>query len=308
VRTVGCSFLIKMKLIEQFDALDLNAINQYLATRQEEHLSLDFKLVNDPDFAKSDDRKNLAKALSGFANSSGGLIVWGIDARKNPQGVDCAVNAPRVDRVARFITRLNELTGQAANPIIDGVRHKAIHDGNDVGFAVTIVPESDSGPHMAKLGEDRYYKRSGDSFYRMEHFDLEDMFGRRKKPKLVLTSRIDLRNLDTSIFIGIENVGRGTAKAPYLAFNVTWPFRPSLYGQSGLPKLQDGQHLRHRYGANLDFVIHAGTAHEVARLDLGINPHNEVLPNQDVIIEYEISAEDIQLVRGTKNLGRIPIT
>lgn len=29
---------------------------------------------------------------------------------------------------------------------------------------------------MAKLEEDRYYKRSGDSFYRMEHFDLEDMF------------------------------------------------------------------------------------------------------------------------------------
>ena len=30
---------------------------------------------------------------------------------------------------------------------------------------------------MAKLGEDRYYKRSGDSFRKMEHFDLEDMFG-----------------------------------------------------------------------------------------------------------------------------------
>jgi hypothetical protein len=44
---------------------------------------------------------------------------------------------------------------------------------------------------MAKLGEDRYYKRSGDSFYRMEHFDLEDMFGRRQKPNLHLRLRHD---------------------------------------------------------------------------------------------------------------------
>ena len=41
---------------------------------------------------------------------------------------------------------------------------------------------------MAKLGENRYYKRSGDSFYQMEHFDLEDMFGRRRKPKLKMSS------------------------------------------------------------------------------------------------------------------------
>jgi len=296
-----------MTLVEQFDALNLDAINEYLATGQEEHITLDFKIVNDADLANRDDRKNLAKAISGFANSSGGLIVWGIDARKNADGIDCAQNPQPIDRLPRFITRLNELTGEAANPLVDGIQHKPILDGNDGGFAVTIVPESDSGPHMAKLGEDRYYKRSGDSFYRMEHFDLEDMFGRRKKPKLVLTSRIDAKGLDTSIFIGVENVGRGTARAPYLAFNVTWPFRPSLYGQSGLPKLQNGQHLEYRYGANLNIVIHAGTAHDVIRLDLGVNPRAEIIPDADIIIEYEISAEDAQLVKGIVNLGRIAI-
>jgi hypothetical protein len=44
---------------------------------------------------------------------------------------------------------------------------------------------------MAKFGQDRYYKRSGDTFRRMEHFDLEDMFGRRPRPKLEL--QIDTR-------------------------------------------------------------------------------------------------------------------
>lgn len=85
----------------------------------------------------------------------------------------------------------------------------------------------------------------------MEHFDLEDMFGRRKRPKLRLTTRIDHRGAHTSIFIGIENVGRGTAKAPYLAFDVEQPFRPSTWGldgngHDGLPKLHYGQYLKYR--------------------------------------------------------------
>lgn len=299
-----------MTLAQQFDALDLNAINEFLATGQEEHVSLDFKIANDPDLAHRDDRKNFAKALSGFGNSSGGLIVWGIEARKNGDDVDCATNPHHIDRLRRFITRLNELTNEAADPRIDGVRHKQILDGVDRGFAVTLVPESESGPHMAKLGEDRYYKRSTDTFYKMEHFDLEDMFGRRKKPKLRLTTRIDQRGVHTSIFVAIENVGRGTAKAPYLAFNVNEPFRPSPYGvdgngHDGLPKLHYGQDLKFRYGANLNFVIHAGTTHEVTKLDLGMHPRPDLVVDQDVIIDYEISAEDVQLVRGQVNAGRI---
>lgn len=301
-----------MTLTEQFDALDLNAISAQLAAGQEEHVSLEFKAINDADLRNRDDGKNFATAMSGFANSGGGLIVWGVEARKNAQGIDGAIRARHIDRLARFITRLNELTGEATRPQIDGVRHKPILDGNDRGFAVTLVPESDSGPHMAKLGEDRYYKRSGDAFYLMEHFDLEDMFGRRKRPILRLTTRIDQRGLHTSIFVGIENVGRGTAKAPYLAFNVEQPFRPSAWGLGGngvdgLPKLHYGQQLKYRYGANLNFVIHPGTTHEVTKLDLGMHPRHNVVLDEDVIIQYEISAEDMRVIRGQVNLRRIAI-
>jgi hypothetical protein len=301
-----------MTLAEQFEALALTDLNSYLATGQEENLSLDFKTINRAELTHNDDKKNLAKALSGFSNSSGGLLVWGIIARKNADGVDCAFGTQEVDSLPLFISRLNELTGSAVSPIAEGVRHKAIPPAADRGFAVTLVPESDSGPHMAKLGEDRYYKRSGDSFYRMEHFDLEDMFGRRKKPKLNLTTRIAGGSASTTIILGIENTGRGTAKAPYLAFDGTAPFAPRMFGldgngNDGLPKLHFGQRLKYRYGASGNVVIHPGTIHEVAALDLGWGARVDNIPNQDVIIEYEISAEDSQIVRSAVNLGRIAI-
>jgi hypothetical protein len=299
-----------MSLSEQFDALSLDDLNDYVARGQEENLQLEFKTITRADLTQAEDKKNLAKALSGFANSSGGILVWGIVATKNAEGIDRASETREIDPLALLVNRLNEFTGVAVSPIVEGVKHKPIASDGDRGFAVTLVPESDSGPHMAKFHEDRYYKRSGDSFYRMEHYDLEDMFGRRKKPKLKLTTRLLGRGADTSIVIGIENVGRGAAKAPYLAFNITPPFNVSLYGldgnlNQGLPKLHFGQVLRNRFGANANLVIHPGTIHEVTLLDLGINPRADLLPEGDVTVDYEISAEDSALVRGTINLGQI---
>ncbi len=69
-----------MSLEEQFESLDAEAINTFIQERQEENLYLDFKLVNRSDLSNRDDRKNFAKTLSGFSNSSGGIIVWGVEA------------------------------------------------------------------------------------------------------------------------------------------------------------------------------------------------------------------------------------
>jgi hypothetical protein len=168
-----------------------------------------------------DGRRYLAKCISGFANSSGGIVVWGVDARRNDQGIDCASASAEITPVRLLLTRLNEHTGQATSPMVDGVQHKVLETGPDAGYAATFVSESTSGPHMAKLGEDRYFKRSGDRFYRMEHFDLEDMFGRRQKPDLHLSAVLmeGLGDERERVAFSFRNTGRALAKhAGFLAF------------------------------------------------------------------------------------------
>jgi len=295
-----------MNLLETFTSLNLADLQEYVDTQQDENLFLDFKRVNRPDLTNSDDKKNLAKALSGFSNSSGGLIIWGVDARKNAQGIDCAWEMKPIQMVKRFLSRLNELTGLAVSPIVDGVQHRIIETDKDDGFVVTYIPESDSGPHMAKMGDDRYYKRSGDSFYRLEHFDLEDMFGRRPRPILDLNTRITGTGLNSKIIIGIKNIGRGSAKAPYIAFGVSPPFKLDLYGLDGnmhegmkkLPHL--GSDLPHRYGEGSNVVIHPGIIHEVASLHLGLVPKESQIPTSDIVVEYEMAAEEFLLSKGSK--------
>jgi hypothetical protein len=64
-----------------FQTLTEDDIRRFVDERRQEDLTLDFKLM--PALLnKRDDRKILAIAVSGFANSAGGLIVWGVDARK----------------------------------------------------------------------------------------------------------------------------------------------------------------------------------------------------------------------------------
>jgi len=205
-----------MSLTQTFERLDANEIAEFIRLGQEENLHLDFKTVGNANLRGGDDKRNFAKCLSGFANSNGGIIIWGVDARKNAQDIDCAGAAAEIAPIRLFLSRLNELTGEAVSPVIDGIQHKHIETMQNKGFAVTLVPESNSGPYMAKLGEDRYYKRSGDSFYRMEHFDLEDMFGRRQKPHL----QIGVKNLISGaadntreeIQFNVQNIGRAIAK------------------------------------------------------------------------------------------------
>jgi predicted HTH transcriptional regulator len=79
-----------MSLWDWYNSIELSDVYQFISNQQEENIFLEFKTVSSENLSDRGDRKNLAKALSGFANSSRGLIVWGVDARKNLSDIDCA--------------------------------------------------------------------------------------------------------------------------------------------------------------------------------------------------------------------------
>ena len=285
-----------MTISETFESLSLEVLDDYLRIGQEENLHLEFKTLGGPELKLRDDRRNFACALSGFANAGGGIIVWGIEAKNNESAVDCATALRPISRIAELVGRLNQFTGQAVDPIADGILNRVVYasDSGD-GFAATLVPESESGPHMAKLGENRYYKRSGDSFYPLEHFDIADMFGKRRKPKLEIMVRV-VRGNGPQIIVGLKNAGRASARAPYLAVGLPPPFSRSRYGISGnghegLPYLT-AQKLGRMwcFGANSEFVIHPGVEMDVALFwsENNVTP----LPPDGIKLTYAIACED----------------
>jgi hypothetical protein len=200
----------------EYDAIDLPTLERWVKDKRIEDLHLEFKVVRGG--FERDHRRNLATAASGFANSDGGIVVWGIDARTNEDGVDAAHELVPIRRVKVVHGQLHEHTRQAANPTVDGIEHRVISAGDDDGYLVTLVPMSMSGPHMAGLGESRYFKRSGSTFYRMEHFDVADMFGKRQRPELVVeldytkdsSSTGEIHNYE--LVATVKNTGRVMAR------------------------------------------------------------------------------------------------
>lgn len=292
-----------MNIEKVFEELSFDRLQEYVDEKQEEHLYLDFKLVKDASLASTDDKRNLARALSGFANSSGGVIVWGVEARKNSDGVDAAVGLKEIRNIAVLLTRLNELSGDGVDPTVPGVLHRIIKTSSENGFAVSLIPESLTGPHMGKLGEDRYYKRSGDSFYKMEHFDIADMFSRRRKPKLTVTFRVVSKGREASIVIGLRNEGRATARSPYLALDCDPPFIRSEFGLNGngtegMPFLRlPSNGYRWCYAGGIDTALHPGMAREIACLNLG--RLRTSVPLSDAVVRYAIACEDQPLQEDT---------
>lgn len=80
-------------LFDRITEKGLNAIHEFIEDRKSEELFLDFKRSSDNGGGRklSDtDRNNLSKAISGFGNSEGGVIVWGIDCSNLADGSDVA--------------------------------------------------------------------------------------------------------------------------------------------------------------------------------------------------------------------------
>lgn len=235
-----------------------------------------------------------------FDLAEGGIVLWGVDARRTkPEEADVICGVPGLDNADIALSCLTTLTAQGASPPVPIAVHRKIEvDGKWI--VATYVAASDEGPHMGKLGCDRYFRRSSDSFLRMEHHEIADMFGRRPKPKLKIYFRFQQAGgLNCKVLVGIKNEGRGLAKGPYLALRLPWPMAVSRYGVdgNGTFPLRDISASDKSYsavfGGNLNDVIHAGTELAVAIVSLA-HREPEQIPREklrDLVITGIVSAE-----------------
>jgi len=169
-----------------FDAIKAGgrpAIDALIETRTSEELFLDFKRSADDGAGRhlhDSDRANYAKALSGFANSEGGVIVWGVDCRTGPDGADIARAYHPLTDSAAFLSRLEGGTSGCTVPACPGVVHASIPlDSGSGGIVATLIPRSHLAPHQC-VKPVNYFMRAGSNFVPVPHGVLQGLFGRRR--------------------------------------------------------------------------------------------------------------------------------
>ena len=167
-----------------------DAIDDFIVNLQTEELFLDFKQAvstgkNGTSLHK-DDRKNLAKGISGFGNSEGGVIVWGVECSRDCDIGDVAKAKVKVKNVHRFLSWLENAISGCTIPSHNKVRNHIISvDENGDGFIATYIPKSELAPLMTTTNS-AIYIRSGSNNVPAPYSVIAGMFGRRPQPNVDL--------------------------------------------------------------------------------------------------------------------------
>lgn len=289
---------ISRTIEDTFLTLEAPDVRRWILEGRLEDLTLDFKTAP-KSLETGEERKVLAKAISGFSNSSGGLVVWGVDARRDrASGIESAVEAPLADPDL-LLSNLVRHSAVVVSPSATRVAHRLVASRE---FALTYIPETDGPPHMSNV-EHRYFKRSGESFYPMEHYDIADMFGRRAQPLLRPVFRLKANGL----LVGLENIGRGVATAPYLAVRVPDEFTSAGHGVDGngnygLNKLPPSSSQRETFGDSTTTVIHPGQTLAVTRFPPRVRTVDGPVLRKPVVIEFSFACVGMPLTSGKETL------
>lgn len=183
-------------------------LRQLVAEKTPESEWLDFKCGDHLDDAET--KVTWSRALCGFANNEGGVLVWGIDARfDKATKVDVACDVRLVPNPEALRDRLRQLHPTATDPPLVGVDSRAIFDNGrrGPGFVVSYVPESDVKPHRAELMEGTpYMLRIGDTFKNPSPAILRNLFFPRSSARLRRTARQRLTPPEARVIGHIEAV------------------------------------------------------------------------------------------------------
>ena len=159
------------------------AIRDFVIEREYETFFLDFKRsASDGEsiHLHASDRRNLAKAISGFGNSEGGVVVWGIDCSRDQDGADVARLEVRIRNPRRFASQIEgAISGLTTPP--HGYVHNHVIDEDGYGFVATLIPKSNQAPHQC-VAPPQFYIRAGSDFIPAPHAVLAGLFGRRPQP------------------------------------------------------------------------------------------------------------------------------
>lgn len=258
-----------------------NDLRSLINNQAQESLYLDYKASTALDNNESN-KTEISKDVSAFANSDGGMIIYGI-AEKNhlPQRIDggIAVEGKR--------EWLEQVINSNIQPRIQEVRIKQIDLTSDPGKAVFVV-DVPAGYTAHQAADKRYYRRFNFQSIPMYDYEIKQVINRHKEPILNLSLGFPFEKedeqlrfpLSESMFyltIILENEGKVTAESGLIDLFIPTNLDCSIRGEWKVftSRTHEGQEMT-PLRLRLSEPIYPGYKMQISGMD---TPNKVFLPN-----------------------------
>lgn len=275
-------------------------VEDFVSRKIEEHTSLDYKNIR-----AFGDFEELSKDVSALANSAGGLMVLGISEDRIKENKEAIKIFPKEitwgDKHLSKEKLEDNLIGKI-RPKILGLRIIPIRRSDGLVIFLIDIPQSENPPHMAS--DNRYYRRLNFRRVPMEHYEIADLFGKRRKPLLNLIPELKDVKIQDSVYqfnvrLLIANIGKAIARHAQLAisfFNleiisIKGDFHRIDYLRKNTPSIQYGEHIS---------VFYPTDKRRNAIGDITLIVKNNDKP---ITIDYDLIAEDMELKENQFRFG-----
>lgn len=289
-------------------------IEELITNGVQESLTLDYKKSAALDRRNPKAKSDLSEDVSAFANSAGGVLIYGVREDNHlPVEIDNGYDP-------RDITRewIEQVINSTIQQRIDGIRIKQIvlkkkNPGNVI--YVVSVPPSKRAPHMAV--DHVFYKRFNYQSVAMEEYEVRDVARRFEGPDLYTRLIVGNENQEIdyptregpSAPIVVNVIAGNSSRTPAMYYNMKFYIdgRLELVRHDGFERLSERKHFN-ASGQRVPFITlaksHAIPVHlplwrgqdymyggfEVALPSLNLS--------ENFRISWDISAPEMELRRG----------
>ena len=140
-------------------------LEDLIANGESEGLHLECKAPSGPKLSK-DQKYQLAEAISGFSNTSGGVIVYGLSPTTHAHsGLDVITQIEAIGQIERFEKIVELAIPTLTTPPVETFQTRIIKErsSDTKGVLIVYIPMTANDP-VQSSSDDRFYFRTGDEF------------------------------------------------------------------------------------------------------------------------------------------------
>lgn len=174
----------------------IDKITQLISDGVEESLHLDYKAADA--LGKSDGKKSeISKDISAFANSDGGVIIYGVKEFNDPLKKHLPESIDPIKRTDFSKEWIEQVINSNISPKIKGMVITPVQYGQIIDDKVLYVVEIPKSSTVHQAKDKRYYKRYNFESVAMEDYEIKDIINRSNKTdiKVRFTPKINIETI-----------------------------------------------------------------------------------------------------------------